>query len=476
MSWFLNTIFIGRIYEWNKERILVSAFEQIDKASQDGILEDDTFDIEFERICANGNLTVIIINSDATVVRSSVNDNRTMISRFQDVLFNSELDGTAVRSGENYTVQKRTDERMDSEYLVMWGTLSDGRLIMARSPLESIRESTSLTNKFLLFVGLVAIGIGAVLSGIITKKITNPILQMSELAKRMSRLDFDAKYAVSKKHRTEIDLLGEYMNDLSGKLEHTISELKSANNELQIDNERKTQIDEMRKEFLSNVSHELKTPLALIQGYAEGLSECINDDAESREFYCEVIMDEAAKMNQMVQKLLTLNHLEFGNDAVVMERFNLTELISGVIASSEILLSQEQIQVQFDDSEPMYVWADEFKTEEVVTNFFSNAIHYAAGEKRIEIFYARKEDCVRVSVFNTGSQIPEEDLEKVWIKFYKVDKARTREYGGSGIGLSIVKAIMDSFHRECGVKNHEDGVEFWMELDTGTEELRNGIA
>ena len=282
----------------------------------------------------------------------------------------------------------------------------------------------------------------------------------------MAQLDFEAKYKAKGRRRNEIDELGEHFNELSNKLETTISELKSANNELKQDIEKKTEIDEMRKEFLSNVSHELKTPLALIQGYAEGLQECINDDAQSRDFYCEVIMDEADKMNQMVKKLLTLNQLEFGNQAVTMERFNLTELIEGVISSTGILLNQNGIQIEFLDHEPMYVWGDEFMVEEVVTNYLSNAIHHADFAKKITIWYTKKEDCVRVGVFNTGKPIPEEDLPNIWIKFYKVDKARTREYGGSGIGLSIVKAIMESFHRECGVENHEDGVEFWFELDT----------
>ena len=196
------------------------------------------------------------------------------------------------------------------------------------------------------------------------------------------------------------------------------------------------------------------------------LQECIHDDEESRDFYCEVIMDEADKMNRMVKKLLTLNQLEFGNDMVVMERFDVTELIRGVIQSSSILLKQNGISLSFHTDLPMYVWADEFKVEEVMTNYLSNAIHHAKDPKRIDIKYTQMEDYVRISVFNTGEPIPAEDLDRVWIKFYKVDKARTREYGGSGIGLSIVKAIMDSFHRECGVVNHADGVEFWFELDT----------
>ena len=119
-----------------------------------------------------------------------------------------------------------------------------------------------------------------------------------------------------------------------------------------------------------------------------------------------------------------------------------------------------------DNLEEAWVWGDEFKVEEVITNYMSNAINHADGGKVIRVFYTRFEDKLRVSVFNTGQPIPEDDIDKIWVKFYKVDKARTREYGGSGIGLSIVKAIMDSFHQQCGVINHEDGVEFWMELST----------
>lgn len=281
----------------------------------------------------------------------------------------------------------------------------------------------------------------------------------------MANLNFEAKYTSTSED--EIGVLGNNLNRMSKALEKTISELQTANNELQKDIEKKEQIDEMRKEFLSNVSHELKTPIALIQGYAEGLQECINDDPESREFYCEVIMDEAAKMNNMVKKLLTLNQLEFGNDTVTMERFNLTDLVNGVVQSAQILASQKEAEISFLQTEPVYVWGDEFKIEEVVTNYVSNALNHVDGEKKIEIKAVRRDDVIRLSVFNTGEVIPEEDLEKIWIKFYKVDKARTREYGGSGIGLSIVKAIMDSMNQKCGVINYENGVEFWFELACG---------
>ena len=139
-----------------------------------------------------------------------------------------------------------------------------------------------------------------------------------------------------------------------------------------------------------------------------------------------------------------------------------------MVNATAILREQNQISLTVHGQEPEYVWADEFKTEQVLTNYISNAIHYATEEKQISVTVISGEETVRVEVFNTGNPIPEQELAHIWDKFYKVDKARTREYGGNGIGLSIVKAIMDSFHRQCGVRNEENGVTFWFELDNSS--------
>ena len=312
---------------------------------------------------------------------------------------------------------------------------------------------------------MIAVLIGALVVYLVAKQITMPIYKLSNLSERMSDLDFNAKYESGKHDMEEIQVLGNSMNTLSERLEETISALKSANNQLTKDIEEKTKIDEMRKDFIANVSHELKTPIALIQGYAEGLQEGMGEEKESRDYYCDVIVDEANKMNKMVKQLLTLSSLESGNDKLVMDRFNLTELVRGVVNASKILLEQNEIQVDFDAQTPVYVWADEFKIEQVVTNYLSNAIHHIDGEKKIIIKMLPENNIVRVSVFNTGTPIPEDAIPNLWTKFYKVDKARTRAYGGTGIGLSIVKAIMDAHNQQYGVKNWENGVEFWFTLD-----------
>lgn len=321
-----------------------------------------------------------------------------------------------------------------------------------------------MSNQFLMYLGIVVVIAGMFIMFLVTNQYTKPILQLAQHAKDMQRLDFSMRYQGERDD--EIGMLGDSMNALSDKLEQTISELKTANNELQLDLQRRSEQEQMRQEFLANVSHELKTPIALIQGYAEGLQENISDDEESRDFYCEVIVDEADKMNKMVKKLLSLNQLEFGNGQVHLEHFDLSDVIKSVLNATDILFKQADIKLSYHESPtPLMVWADEYMVEEVVMNYISNALNHVKYDKIIEIKTTQTDSHVRTSVFNTGDAIPEEDIKKIWNKFYKVDKARTREYGGNGIGLSIVKAVMVAHNQRYGVRNYENGVEFWFELD-----------
>ena len=179
-------------------------------------------------------------------------------------------------------------------------------------------------------------------------------------------------------------------------------------------------------------------------------------------------------MNNLVRKLLTLNELEAGEEQVVMERFDIVPLIRNKIQSVTIMAQQKEAEVLYWGPDTAPVWGDEFKVEEVITNYLSNALNHVEGERKIEIRVTQNKDKVRISVFNTGQKIPEKELGLIWGKFYKVDKARTREYGGSGVGLSIVKAIMDSFHQQYGVKNYENGVAFWFELKSGNQPSQEG--
>ena len=463
-----NNTLLERYYISNKTKVITSAYESVNDAMNSGDITSDSFNIELMRICERYNIDVIVADENSNIVKSSSPDYFYLQQKlWANMLGFTEENGepTVLVEKDEYVLQIDTDARNDTDYMEMFGFLDNGNVFMIRSALEGIKDSVKISNSFMTYVALGVLAIGSVLSYFFANRFTKHISELTEISNRMKELDFDAKY--TSKHKNELDLLGENINELSETLEKTISELKTANLELKNDIELKEKTDQMRREFLSNVSHELKTPIALIQGYAEGLQDGIADgDPNSQAFYCDVIVDEAGKMNKMVRQLLDLNEIEFGNSNIYMERFDIVTVIQNYLKSADILARQKEVTVQMQEYDPIYVWADEFKVEEVLQNYYSNAINHIDGERIITISLSQGDGVVRISVFNTGSPIPDESLSHLWEKFYKVDKARTREYGGSGVGLSIVKAIMDSMGRKYGVLNHENGVEFWFELET----------
>jgi signal transduction histidine kinase len=414
LCWILNSTLSERFYIHSKTAQIIDTYNILSDESVDRTLYSQDYYVYFENLCSARNLSILVISSDGTVLLSSQSE----ASMIRNQLFNSLLgmkdNSKELASSEHYIVKRQVDAFSNHENIFLVGSLDDGNTILIRSAVDGIRDSVRVSNRFLLFVGL----FGVLIAFVVSELVAGPI-----------------------------------------------ADLEQTNAALQHDLALREQSEKMRKEFLSNVSHELKTPIALIQGYAEGLNEGISDDPESRAYYCEVILDEAHKMNQMVQQLLTLNQLEFGEQEFTMEHIELISMIRSVNAVSKILLENEGITLNYVGPKELYVWADPFWVEQVYSNYLNNAIHHCEGEKRIEVVVIEDETSAKIRVFNTGKPIPEESLGRIWEKFYKVDKARTREYGGSGIGLSVVKAIMDGFGKPYGVKNHENGVSFWFELD-----------
>ena len=351
--------------------------------------------------------------------------------------------------------------------MFLTGILDNGYVLYIRMPISPIKESVKISNTLLLMIGGVTLAVAGVVASFISKKSTNPILQLNDIANKMAKLDFSQKYRVTDTE-DEINELGRSINTMSDKLETTIKQLQKSNIELEKDIEEKSKIDDMRKQFISDVSHELKTPIALIQGYAEGLIENVSTDEESRRFYAEVILDETNKMDRLVKQLLELMKLEYGKKEFNNEKFDINELINEVIRKCEVMLQKNNIQVEFESKKPIYVWADEFYIEQVVTNYFTNAIKHTeeiGNNKKIKITVKQLNDKMRITVFNTGKTIPEEDLTRIWGRFYKVDSSRNRQDGGTGIGLALVKAIMNNYQNEYGVNNKKDGVEFYFDVD-----------
>lgn len=501
---FLNSTYAEKYYSTSIQNGMVNDYESVDeyvKKYENGQITQDEMNDSIESITSTSGVSLVIVRSDWSIFYSSESFSEELIKRLQMSIFNKDRfdvpemdmpdkentdkkqegdgdkksthrveftgvgeDRQIIESNNDYTLQKVYDKRLKDSYYEMWGRVADGNYsIIIRHPYQSIKNAVAVTNKFIWIVAVIVTVVAIIIVNIVSGFLTKPIKEMSVLANRMAKLDFNTRYTGDDK--SELGQLGQSMNEMSKALENTISQLKSANLELQRDLDNKNKLEEMRNEFLSNVSHELKTPIALIQGYAEGLKEGVSDDPESMEYYCDVIIDESAKMNSMVKKLLTLNQLEFGNEELVMERFNLTELVSAVVGANALRAEQKLATIELNADGDIYVWCDEYKIEEVVTNYVTNAINHCEAGSTIKVTVTRDDDHAKVTVYNKGNNIPEADINRIWDKFYKVDKARTREYGGNGIGLSIVKAILDSYNCDYGVKNVSDGVEFWFELD-----------
>lgn len=513
-----NSIFSEKVYMNRKQKSMINSYENVNEIMQkytDSQIDKDTMCADMENISTAKGISVLVVDSSWCTIYVSTQGDDSMMERLRMSIFNGDIfknngspdkapepkeqeddsdnpadkddkkdhrkrlediidmsgtslveNRTIISSNDNYTLQKVYDERLGDYYLEIWGTLDNGYSIILRTPIQGIKDNVNISTTLIKYVGGAILAVGIIAAFVVSTYITRPIKQLSNIAEKMSEMDFNARYEGSDKG--EIGLLGKSMNNMSEKLEQNIAELKKANLELKKDIDKKEKLEIMRTDFLSNVSHELKTPIALIQGYAEGLKEGITDDPESMEFYCDVIMDEANKMNTMVKRLLTLNQIEFGNDEPEMERFDINELIASVADANAIRAGQKNMSIVFDNrNEHNFVWADEYKTEEVLTNYISNALNHCDGKRAIEVRTEKSENggTITVTVYNSGKNIADEDLERIWEKFYKADKARTREYGGNGIGLSIVKAIMDSMGQEYGVRNVSDGVEFWFNLD-----------
>ena len=468
-TWLINTLFLDDYYLNEKQKNLIEVYDILNKAEKTGQLEvEEFYNVTLSNLCSRYNITGLVVDTRTQIMTAfGADEEQARRQLWDNLVFLDRHSQKFMKETSNYKMLVVTDKIRKTDYVDLWGNLDNGDVFMLRTPLESIRDSVGISNRFLGFVGIISTVMSGIIIWFLTKRYTKPILELAWISERVAKLDFNVKYSGEKDN--EIGVLGENINFMSKELEKTISELKTANIELTKDIERKEKNEVMRSEFLSNVSHELKTPIALIQGYAEGLKDDVSDSPEERAYYCEVIIDESQKMNDMVKKLLTLNQLEFGKDVITMERFDIYALISNYLQSADILFQQNNVKLNFVSSEPIFVWADEFKIEEVVMNYISNALNHVkesgSKEKEISVSFEKKENVIRVLVHNTGEVIPEESIPKIWDKFYKVDKARTREYGGSGVGLSIVKAIMESMNQAYGVENTDNGVRFWFEVE-----------
>ena len=462
MFWLFNTLFMSYAYRREKLEGMENVYAQLEDASLNGIIYDGVYEKDLEQLSYNHNVDIVVLSYDGSVIITSGREKRNT-NRLLDAYFSNQDKDKIMVHTSTYDIKMYEDEYIDEEFLVLTGTLSDGNIILVKYAMANMRRLIEVFDESMIIVAVIAFVFAFLLVEVYASILTRPIVELTEISKKMSELDFGVKYR-PRKIKTEVDILGEHVNSMSDSLEDTYVKLQKANAELAKDIELRDENAKMRSDFLAAVSHELKTPIAIIQGYAEGLNEGMADDPEDREYYTNVIIDEADKMNKIVGRLLALDDLEYGIGEFDSSRFNLVDLIRGIVDAHKNLIEQNDITIEYDIEEDIYVDSVDDLIEMTFTNYLTNAIHYCEGDKIVKIALIDKDDMICVTVFNTGDAIPEDAIPRLFDRFYKVDKARSREYGGSGIGLSIVKTAMNLINGKCGVYNSKNGVTFWFEI------------
>lgn len=333
--------------------------------------------------------------------------------------------------------------------------------VVIRTSLPAIKNTIHTTNRFLWYISMFACLIGGIIVYFYAKKFVRPIEEIDRVAMHIANQDFSLK--ASEKGADEIGRLAVNINKMSEHLKNDMDLLKEYNIRLQEDIRQKAAEEEIRKEFISNVSHELKTPLEIMLGYTEMLKE--EGEEIDREYYYNVLIDETKEMSRLVEQLLNLSNMENQLEKIEEKTISFSELMEELLNVNRILFQQKELQVETDFDKDCIVRADGRHIKEAVNNYLSNAIRYTPQGGKIKVSLKKEEDNIVLYVFNEGENIPEKEIEKIWDHFYQIDKSRKKgEEKNIGLGLYIVKKIMEAHKGGYGVINKEGGVEFYLSL------------
>lgn len=348
-------------------------------------------------------------------------------------------------------------------FIAIQPVLRDGRvteLVFAFVSLAQISEAYGALQLFYIYIGIGCFALILLLSLVFSRIVSKPIVLLNSVALRMAKLDFSVKSPMNR--NDEIGSLSDSLNSLSESLDMTLKELHQANNQLREEMQHKMQIENMQKEFISNVSHELKTPLSIVRGFAEGLKDGVGASKHDR--YTEVILDETEKMEELVKDLLSLTKLESRSIKLKRSDFSISEMMEDIVDKLSHHLNEKQLKVVTVTADEQSVNADAGKIEQVLFNIMINAIRHAVPGSDITVRIDRDRERVRISIENEGEAIPEDQLERIWERFYRTERSRSRKTGGTGLGLAIVKLILELHESRYGVVNTDHGVSFYFDL------------
>lgn len=464
-----STPMLFRTFTYRTYRDLAKISESIDSL----VPESASYYFDLYSISANNNISFEIIGADGALVYASSSGSAHGSDHFASSGAGyseySNMHPTDVRhyvpEYDNFEIMKR--DATNAEYFVYSHTLKSGESLYLYSEVANVENVVSVSGGVYSFISITMIIIMSVIFYLLVAKFTKPLVEMNDITKDMAALNFERK--CNNYGNDEIGELGNSINILSTALDATLIDLKDKNKQLEKDIERRHQLDNARSSFISSVSHELKTPIAIISGYAEGVCEGISDDPEVIKEYCQIIHDESVKMNALVVELLELSKLENRVQPFTPDFFDISATIKSLASHLSLQLEQKKIKFINNVPSPLVCYAQEDKIELVLRNYITNAISHCEGEMIIEVSSRETDRFIEISVFNTGKNIAAHDLPELWDSFYRADKAHGRSENRFGLGLSIVKSIMTNHNCRYGVRNTENGVVFTFEVAKDSE-------
>jgi len=465
-----ESIFFQKIYENKKKENLNNAANTFKDYYNKQLSKMNSSDVadymkEFEE---KNDCTIAILNSYGNLKyltsRNNDESDSTDISRIKEIMYRwvsdpgSFIDMKRTGKSKTYIFESKVYNMKNIVSIVPNKVTNE--YIFAISSFTPINEASAVMKGIFIYVFIGGIVLVLIMAFIYSNMITKPLVKINKTASKMAELDFNEKCSIGRED--EIGSIGRSLNFLSDNLDNALNSLKSANEKLKRDIEKEKELEKMRKEFIAGVSHELKTPVGLIEGYAEGLKDNIVTSEEEKEYYLNVIIDEALNMGNLISDMLDLSQLESGNFKLNKEVIDIGDLVWKCYQKYCTIFNERGIELDINIVNAN-VLADKYRIEQILNNYINNALKYV--KNKISINMLKKENEVVIKVTNDGERISEDELNKIWDKFYKIDKSRNRKAGGTGLGLSIVKNIVELHGGKYGAANVEEGVEFYFTLN-----------
>lgn len=458
--WFLGNAYIDGFYKQRREEELVDTAKDIKKLTQDNPNAKRPW---FSYVTSKEEQYMKFLIFDYTDMKPTI-----LYSSYTAQSYDKRSNQIWINEAhaKNIFVSLRIAPEVlfrleDANSLSLYSKIGEDQYLFIATPLDYITTTSQLTIEFFSYVSVVSALIGCILLVIVATTITKPIVKMSQITQKISKMQFDEKCEV--KGNDELSDLAKNINAMADQIEAYLNVLIEKNEILKKDLDRQEENEQLRRQFVANVSHDFKTPLALIQAYTEVLKEEV--DADKSETY-EIIVSQVKQMNILVNQLLSLTQLESGLITLQMSFFSLDEVITSVLRNLSILMDEKHLTYTYSKTSDYIVSGDYQQIHQVIQNLIENAVKYTPANSSFDIQVSVHYSRITLEISNPANEdMDEETLKHLFDSFYMTDRTRNATLKSYGLGLAIVKAIMDLHEQNCGAYLKEGTITFYITLD-----------